>query len=79
MSDITIWSLIIGTVFLLAALGAGPLRRLAVWVKRHTAKPAASEELLTLGLIGLSYGAALAISAYGFLTSSMVRTSRRIH
>jgi len=43
------------------------ISRLAVWVKRQSAKPAASEELLTLGLIGLSYGAALAISAYGFL------------
>lgn len=41
--------------------------RLAVWVKRHSAKPAVSEELLTLGLIGFSYGAALAISSYGFL------------
>jgi len=30
MSDITIWSLIIGTVFLLAALSEGPLRQLAV-------------------------------------------------
>lgn len=43
------------------------ISRLAVWVKRHSAQPGASEELLTLGLIGLSYGAALAISAYGFL------------
>lgn len=43
------------------------ISRLAVWVKRHSADPAVSEELLTLGLIGFSYGAALAISAYGFL------------
>ena len=43
------------------------ISRLTVWVKRQSAKPAASEELLTLGLIGISYGAALAISAYGFL------------
>ena len=43
------------------------ISRLAVWIKRHSAQPAVSEELLTLGLIGFSYGAALAISAYGFL------------
>ena len=43
------------------------ISRLAVWVKRHSADPAVSEELLTLGLIGFSYGAALAMSAYGFL------------
>ena len=43
------------------------ISRLAVWVKRHSAKPVVSEDLLTLGLIGLSYGAAIAISAYGFL------------
>lgn len=55
-----------------AGLGCGwasgfIISRLAVWVKRQSAQPAASEELLTLGLIGISYGAALAISAYGFL------------
>jgi NhaP-type Na+/H+ or K+/H+ antiporter len=55
-----------------AGIGCGWLSgylisRLAVWVKRHSTQPAASEGLLTLGLIGISYGASLAISAYGFL------------
>lgn len=39
----------------------------AVWLKCRTNSPAACEEMLTLGLIGLSYGAALFINAYGFL------------
>jgi len=43
------------------------ISRLVVWIKRNSENPSASEELLTLGLIGISYGAALAISAYGFL------------
>ncbi len=56
----------------IAGVGCGwitgfTISRMAVWMKRHSVKPAASEELLTLGLIGISYGAALAISAYGFL------------
>ncbi len=43
------------------------ISRLAVWIKRTNGSSTASEELLTLGLIGISYGIALAISAYGFL------------
>jgi NhaP-type Na+/H+ or K+/H+ antiporter len=55
-----------------AGLGSGWLAgfavsRIAVWIKRSKVKSGASEELLTLGLIGISYGTALAISAYGFL------------
>ncbi len=43
------------------------ISRVAVYIKRHSVDFAASEELLTLGMIGISYGAAIAISAYGFL------------
>ncbi|PHQ31597.1 sodium:proton antiporter [Rhodopirellula bahusiensis] len=55
-----------------AGLGIGwasgySVSRVAVWIKRQTNSPAACEEALTLGLIGLSYGAALLIHAYGFL------------
>jgi NhaP-type Na+/H+ or K+/H+ antiporter len=55
-----------------AGLGIGWLSgysvsRVAVWIKRQTSSPAACEEALTLGLIGLSYGAALLLHAYGFL------------
>ncbi|EKJ99346.1 sodium/hydrogen exchanger family protein [Rhodopirellula baltica SH28] len=55
-----------------AGLGIGWLSgysvsRVAVWIKRQTNSPAACEEALTLGLIGLSYGAALLLHAYGFL------------
>ncbi len=39
----------------------------AVWMKQFSQAPAACEELLTLGLIGLSYGVAMALHAYGFL------------
>jgi len=41
--------------------------RLAVHVRRSSTTPNASEELLTLGLIGISYGLALSIGSYGFL------------
>lgn len=55
-----------------AGLGSGWLMgfltsKVAVWVKRLTDAPAACEELLTLALIGLSYGVAMAIGSYGFL------------
>lgn len=55
------------------------ISRLAVWVKLHSAKPAASEELLVLGLIGISYGTALAISAYGFLAVFAAGVAMRRH
>ncbi|MEQ8208770.1 MAG: cation:proton antiporter [Lacipirellulaceae bacterium] len=42
--------------------------RLAVYVKRKSERPATCEELLTLGLIGVSYGCAMAIGSYGFLS-----------
>lgn len=43
------------------------ISRMTVWLKRYAANAAACEELLTLGLIGISYGAAMAIHTYGFL------------
>ena len=56
----------------LAGLGFGWLcgwgiSRLAGWLEDSSDQPAVSEELLTLGLIGLSYGGALFIYSYGFL------------
>ena len=55
-----------------AGLGVGwvsgySVSRVAVWIRRQANSPAACEEALTLGLIGLSYGAALLLHAYGFL------------
>jgi sodium/hydrogen antiporter len=43
------------------------LSRSVAWIKSVKESAAVSEEALTLGLIGLSYGAALLINAYGFL------------
>jgi len=43
------------------------ISRLTVWLNRHSNHPTVCEELLTLGLIGFSYGAAMAIHSYGFL------------
>ncbi len=43
------------------------ISRLAVVVRVKSSAPTASEELLVLGMIGISYGLALAIHAYGFL------------
>lgn len=64
------------TVDLLWAVGAGLasgwimgylVSRLAIWVERVTSESTMAEELLTLALIGLSYGAAMSIGSYGFL------------
>lgn len=43
------------------------ISRLAVIVRAKSSAPTASEELLVLGMIGISYGLALAIHSYGFL------------
>ena len=55
-----------------AGLGFGWLvgwgiSRVASWLKESSDQPAFSEELLTLGMIGLSYGGGLLIHSYGFL------------
>ena len=43
------------------------ISRVASWLEESTDQPAVTEELLTLGMIGLSYGGALFIHSYGFL------------
>ena len=55
-----------------AGLGFGWLcgwgiSRVASWLKDRADQPVVTEELLTLGMIGLSYGGALLIHSYGFL------------
>jgi len=55
-----------------AGLGFGwlcgwAISRMASWLKDTSDEPAVSEELLTLGMIGLAYGGALLIHSYGFL------------
>ena len=55
-----------------AGLGFGWLcgwgiSRVASWLKDSSEQPVVTEELLTLGMIGLSYGGALFIHSYGFL------------
>ena len=55
-----------------AGLGFGWLcgwgiSRVASWLKDSSDQPVVTEELLTLGMIGLSYGGALLIHSYGFL------------
>jgi len=55
-----------------AGLGFGWLcgwgiSRIANWLVETTDQPTVTEELLTLGMIGLSYGGALLIYSYGFL------------
>jgi len=55
-----------------AGLGFGWLcglgiSRVASWLKETVDQPIVTEELLTLGMIGLSYGGALFIQSYGFL------------
>lgn len=53
----------LGTGYL---IGHG-VSRLARWVARRSEHPAGTEEFLILAVLGLSYGTALAVSAYGFL------------
>ena len=55
-----------------AGLGFGwlcgwAISRVASWLKESSEQPVVTEELLTLGMIGLSYGGALLIHSYGFL------------
>ena len=55
-----------------AGLGFGWLcgwgiSRVASWLKDSSDQPVVTEELLTLGMIGVSYGGALLIHSYGFL------------
>ncbi len=60
-----LWATIAGV-----ACGSGVgyvISRLAVFVRAKSSAPTASEELLVLGMIGISYGLALAIHSYGFL------------
>ncbi|MEZ6087273.1 MAG: cation:proton antiporter [Pirellulaceae bacterium] len=49
-----------------AIVGCG-ISHLFVWVKRSQQPAAICEELLTLSMMGLAYGGALAIASYGFL------------
>ncbi|EMI21334.1 sodium/hydrogen exchanger family protein [Rhodopirellula maiorica SM1] len=53
--------------------------RAAVWIKRQANSPTACEEALTLGLIGLSYGAALLFHAYGFLAVFAAGAAMRLY
>lgn len=59
------WAVVAGVGF---GLMVGYLvSRVTVWIKRNSKRPIASEELLVLATLGLSYGGAIAIQAYGFL------------
>ncbi|QEG41608.1 cation:proton antiporter [Roseimaritima ulvae] len=67
-----------------AGLGVGWVNgylvsRAAVWLRRQSDSPTACEEALTLGLIGLSYGAALSIHAYGFLAVFAAGVAMRLY
>lgn len=60
-----VWATVAGLGF--GWLCGWGISRVAGWLKDVSDQPAVSEELLTLGLIGLSYGGALTIHSYGFL------------
>ncbi len=67
-----------------AGLGVGwasgyLVSRAEVWINRQSNSPTACEEALTLGLIGLSYGAALFIHAYGFLAVFAAGAAMRLY
>ncbi len=70
-----------------AGLGIGTLfgtalARLVLYLRRHHSEAVGRDEFLALGLIGLSYGVALLVHAYGFLAVfaaglALRRTERR--
>ena len=67
-----------------AGLGFGWLcgwgiSRVASWLKESSEQPVVTEELLTLGMIGLSYGGALLIHSYGFLAVFAAGVAMRFH
>ncbi|MEO0531318.1 MAG: cation:proton antiporter [Planctomycetota bacterium] len=65
---------------ILSGWGMGWLiSRLAAYLRRRTEAVAAAEELLTLALIGLSYGAAMAIGSYGFLAVFAAGVAMRVY
>lgn len=58
---------IVGGLAIGGLLGTG-LGRLLLWLQARRARPLAFGEYLVLGLIGVSYGAAIQLHAYGFLS-----------
>lgn len=54
------------------------ISRLTAWVSRTARDATMAEELLTLALIGLSYGVAMAIHSYGFLAVFAAGIATRI-
>jgi sodium/hydrogen antiporter len=61
-----IWAVAAG--LLVGALLGSLLGRLVVYLRKHHREAVGLDELLALGLIALSYDAALSVGAYGFLT-----------
>ena len=59
-------------------LGSGAARLLGL-IERRTGNAVAHTELLILGLIGISYGTAMAIAAYGFLAVFAAGVALRFH
>lgn len=55
------------------------ISRLAAYLRRRYEATAAAEELLTLALIGLSYGVAMAIGSYGFLAVFAAGVAMRVY
>ncbi len=60
-----LWKIVAGILF--GALAGNILGRLILWFRRLADGPRSSEELLTIGLIAIVYGIALAIDTYAFL------------
>ncbi len=70
-----LWKIIAG--ILLGALAGNLLGRFILWYRKLADGPAASEELLTIGLIAIVYGVALAIDSYAFLAVFSAAVSLR--
>lgn len=70
------WAVVAGLAF--GALVGYLISHVTTWLKSHRTDPIADEELLTLAMIGIAYGGALAIHSYGFLSVFAAGVAMRI-
>ncbi|TWT94311.1 cation:proton antiporter [Neorhodopirellula pilleata] len=71
-----VWAVVAGCGF--GAFVGYLISHVSSWLKSHRIDPIADEELLTLAMIGLAYGGAIAIHAYGFLSVFAAGVAMRV-
>lgn len=71
-----VWAVVAGLAF--GAIVGYVISHVATWLKSHRTDPITDEELLTLAMIGIAYGGALAIHSYGFLSVFAAGVAMRV-